>query len=38
MHFIRDIILKDSILLEKIPTQFNPPDMETKVIPLNKFK
>jgi transposase InsO family protein len=38
MHFIRDIVHKESILLEKIPTQFNPADMGTKVLPLSKFK
>lgn len=38
MHFIRDIILKNSVVLEKIPTEFNPADMGTKVLPLNKFK
>lgn len=38
MHFIRDIIHNNSVVLEKIPTEFNPTDMGTKVLPLNKFK
>lgn len=38
LHFIRDIVHKESILFEKIPTQFNPMDMGAKVLPLSKFK
>lgn len=38
LHFIRDIVAKDTLLLEKIATQFNPADMGTKVLPLVKFK
>lgn len=38
LHFIRDIVSKDILLLEKIATQFNPADMDTKVLPLTKFK
>ncbi|XP_022891704.1 ankyrin repeat domain-containing protein 50-like [Olea europaea var. sylvestris] len=30
LHFIRDIISNESVLLEKIPTQYNPSDMGTK--------
>lgn len=37
-HFIRDIVRKESILLEKISTQFNRADMRTNVLPLSKFK
>ncbi|KAL2454952.1 Retrovirus-related Pol polyprotein from transposon TNT 1-94 [Abeliophyllum distichum] len=32
LHFIRDIVSKELLYLEKIPTQFNPSDMGTKVI------
>lgn len=36
-HFIRDVISKDIIKIEKIAIQYNPSDMRTKVIPLNKI-
>lgn len=37
LYFLETIIANESILLEKIPTKFYPPDMGIKVPPLNKF-
>jgi hypothetical protein len=37
-HFIRDIISKGIMTIGKVATQFNPSDMGTKIIPLNKFQ
>lgn len=37
-HFIRDIISKWLLKINKIPTLYNPSNMGTKVIPLNKFQ
>lgn len=37
-HFIRDIIEKEIIKIEKISTKCNPADMGTKILPLYKFK
>ncbi|KAL2251745.1 UNVERIFIED_CONTAM: Retrovirus-related Pol polyprotein from transposon TNT 1-94 [Sesamum indicum] len=36
-HFIRDIVAKDVIKLEKIKTEENPADMGTKSLPVEKF-
>ena len=36
-HFIRDMINKKVFRLEKIPTELNPSDMGTKVLPVSKF-
>ena len=36
-HFIRDMIAQDVFKLKKIPTEFNPSDMGTKILPLSKF-
>lgn len=38
LHFIRDITTKESLSLEKIPTEHNPSDIGTNVLSLNKFK
>ncbi|KAK6123380.1 hypothetical protein DH2020_042881 [Rehmannia glutinosa] len=37
-HFIRDIVSKGLICLEKVASQYNPVDMGTKCLPLSKFK
>ena len=36
-QFIRDMISQDVFKLKKIPTQLNPSDMGTKILPLSKF-
>ncbi|KAK8934286.1 hypothetical protein KSP39_PZI015019 [Platanthera zijinensis] len=36
-HFVRDLIEKGDILLQKIDTKDNPADMMTKVLPVQKF-
>jgi hypothetical protein len=36
-HFIRDVISQGVVKLKKISTHFNPADVGTKVLPLNKF-
>ena len=36
-HFIRDMISQQMFKLEKIPTEFNPSDMGTKILPMSKF-
>ncbi|KZV56018.1 hypothetical protein F511_12717 [Dorcoceras hygrometricum] len=36
-HFIRDIVSKGLIFLEKIPSEYNPADMGTKCLPVSKF-
>ncbi|CAH9139773.1 unnamed protein product [Cuscuta epithymum] len=36
-HYIRDIVEKGIIKLEKIPSEFNPADMGTKCLPVEKF-
>ena len=36
-HFIRDIVGKDVIKLEKIKTEDNPANMGTKSLPVEKF-
>ncbi|CAA0842075.1 cysteine-rich RLK (RECEPTOR-like protein kinase) 8 [Striga hermonthica] len=37
-HFIRDIVSKGLINLEKIASEFNPADMGTKCLPVEKFR
>ncbi|KAL2243405.1 UNVERIFIED_CONTAM: Retrovirus-related Pol polyprotein from transposon TNT 1-94 [Sesamum indicum] len=37
-HFVRDIVGKDIIKLEKINTEDNPADMGTKSLPLDKYR
>ncbi|KAK6158246.1 hypothetical protein DH2020_005560 [Rehmannia glutinosa] len=36
-HYIRDIVAKGLVNLEKIPSEFNPADMGTKCLPVSKF-
>ena len=38
LHFVRDIISKEQIKVEKISTEINPADMLTKPIPVVKFE
>lgn len=38
LHFIRDVISKREISVEKIDTEDNPADMMTKALPQTKFK
>ena len=37
LHFVRDIISKDIVKVEKISTLVNPADMLTKPIQVGKF-
>ena len=37
-HFIREVVNSGLIKPEKIPTEDNPADMETKVVHLSKFR
>ncbi|KAL9168477.1 hypothetical protein ABFS82_04G017700 [Erythranthe guttata] len=37
-HFIRSIVEEGIIDLEKIPSEFNPADMGTKCLPVEKFR
>lgn len=36
-HFIQDIVEKCIIQIEKIPSEYNPVDMNTKCLPVEKF-
>ena len=36
-HYIRDIVEKGIVELEKSPSEFNPADMGTKCLPAEKF-
>ena len=36
-HFIRDMVAQKVFKLEKVPTELNPSDMGTKVLPVSKF-
>ena len=38
VHFIRDIIVEDVVLVKKASTKDNPADMTTKPLPSNKFE
>lgn len=38
LHFVRDILSKGSVKVDKIDTNDNPADMITKVVPLEKLK
>ncbi|KAL1200961.1 Retrovirus-related Pol polyprotein from transposon TNT 1-94 [Cardamine amara subsp. amara] len=38
LHFIRDIVASGEVKLSKIPTERNPADMLTKVLPVDKFE
>ena len=37
-HFIREVIEQGTIKVKKIPTEDNPVDVLTKVLPVTKFK
>ncbi|KAL7145572.1 hypothetical protein ABFS83_07G093600 [Erythranthe nasuta] len=37
-HFIRNIVDRGKIRLAKIPSEFNPADMGTKCLPIEKFR
>lgn len=37
-HYLRDVVEKSLILLEKIPSQYNPADMGTKCLPVKNFQ
>ena len=37
LHFVRDVIAKALVEVQKVPTEDNAADMITKVLPLNKF-
>ena len=36
-HFIRDMIAQGAFRIEKVPTDLNPSDMGTKILPVSKF-
>ena len=36
-HFIRDMIAQGFFRIEKVPTDLNPSDMGTKILPVSKF-
>lgn len=38
LHFIRDIIEKGEVTVEKIHTSKNPADILTKAVPVKKFE
>ena len=38
LHFVRDIISRDVIKVEKISTLINPADILTKPVPVSKFE
>ena len=38
MHFVRDVIIEGSVVVQKIPTEDNPVDMITKLVPVAKFR
>ena len=38
LHFIRDIVAEETVIVKKVPTEENPADMITKPLPSNKFK
>ena len=38
LHVVRDVVMKGSIVVEKIQTEENPSDMFTKAVPRAKFK
>ena len=37
LHFVRDIVNKGEVKIEKVSTEDNPADMMTKPLPSNKF-
>ena len=38
LHFVRDVIAEQQVIVEKISTEVNPADMLTKPIPATKFE
>ena len=36
-HFIKDVFSQEIFKLEKIPTELNPFNMGTKILPVSKF-
>ena len=36
-HFVRDVIARGDVVVEKVSTHDNPADMLTKLLPLSKF-
>ena len=38
MHFIRDVIVEGSVVVQQILTKYNPTDIITKPIPAAKFR
>lgn len=38
LHFVRDIVARQLVNVEKIATEVNPATLFTKVIPVGKFK
>ncbi|KAL3640704.1 hypothetical protein CASFOL_015672 [Castilleja foliolosa] len=38
LHFIRDVIERKEVHMEKVGTEDNPADMLTKVLPMSKFR
>ena len=37
-HFVRDMIEKKEIMMEKVASEENPPDIFTKSLPRSRFK
>lgn len=37
LHFVREVIAQGLVKVKKIPTEHNPSDMITKVLPGSKF-
>ena len=38
IHFVRDVIAKGSVVVQKIPTEDNPANMITMLVSLAKFR
>lgn len=38
LHFVRNIIEKGDVIVDKIHTSKNPADILTKVVPVKKFE
>ena len=36
-HFVRDVLARGNVVVEKVSTHDNPADMLTKTLPLSKF-
>ena len=37
MHFVRDVIVEGSVIVQTVPTEDNPTDLITKPVPVTKF-